>query len=135
MNKAGAQVEADTGLVEISGGNTVTFNRDGDGAQISGGANKPSFKVVNQWKNPSRIVVSSKDLGTGKYSPIFVSPAVVMGSTNVFTPVNKVGIWIDLSLSTKTMFMTSATNPFIVDLSNTNTATIRYEDGAWSQIA
>ena len=134
--KENVKVTVSTNKMDIGLGETTTLNSAGNLMVPVTEGPETSINVKNQFGG-IRFGISqlSKNAdGDMESTPIYVSKNKMEMGAATFTPVEKVAVWFQSNAHTSTMFVQMETNHIELDLTGSNNAKVKYENGKWSKI-
>jgi len=126
-------VEASTGPKGIGLGEQITLDKAGVFGEPSTGGPDTSITMHNEYGSihPGVNQLSTAIDGTQTSTPIYVAVNSVVQGDTVLTPVDKVLVWFQQDIETSTMFSESRSNSIEVDLTDSDSATRKYQDEKW----
>ena len=124
--QAGVQVEVDTDVIDIVGGQTATFDDQGRGSNNGNPLPAAPFKVVNDWVPGARVGVNQLDITTGLPVSIFISGPVLPQLTSKLLPIQKFTIFWSGELKTNSMYDTASTPAFGFNMTGFNEIDLEY---------
>lgn len=129
-------VVEDTNGVDILLSQQATLDQYGFMNTAISGPNPNSLTLVNNF-GPIHPGVSQVVGGANgqSLSPIYVAEESIVLGTDVLTPIDQVMVWFDSQLQTSTMFSNAQSNTVVADLTNTDTVSLLYQNGTWTQTA
>lgn len=134
--KAQVTVKVASNPKDIGLGETTTIDKYGILSDATTGGDETAINVNNEFK-PTHIGISQVSEGIDGQmisTPIYVSENQCILGTARFQPVEKVLIWFESNVETGTMFTDMKSLSIEIDLTNKNTASVRYEKGNWKVI-
>jgi hypothetical protein len=127
------QVKVETNLVKIGLGEEATLAPSGRLSAPRTGGPEQSITMINEYGSihPGLNQVSTDLDGKLVSAPFYVATKAVALGQVTLTPVEKVLVWFEQNIQTGTMFSTARSMEVEIDLTDTSTATRRYQDGQW----
>ncbi|MBD2213729.1 hypothetical protein H6G27_28250 [Nostoc linckia FACHB-104] len=136
--KENIKVVVSTNLVTIGLGEISTINKAGIFSHASTiiPETETSIKSINLDNEFGSIHPGVNQLSTGIdgqqiSSPIYVAADPILPGTATLTPVETVLVWFEQNLETSTMFSTARAKSVEINLTDTNTASRKYQGGKW----
>ena len=129
------QVDVSTNLVTIGLGEKSTLSAEGVMGPASSSEQATAIVLNNQYGSihPGVSQLSTGIDGTISATPIYVAENPVVKGQTELKPVEKVLVWFEQNIETSTMFSDSRSDAVEINLTDENTATRLYSDGAWSK--
>ncbi len=134
--RGGVTVKVASNPKNIGIGELVTIDKHGIISDAKTGGDVTALNVDNEYK-ATHIGVSQLSIGIdGREisTPIYVSEDQCMIGKAKLQPVEKIMIWFEKNVETSTMLADIVTKGFEVDLTQKNSASIRYENEKWAVI-
>lgn len=132
------QVKVQTKTVNIGLNQTCRLDRSLLMHEAQDGGNSMALTLLNEFTGeiqPGVNQVSTDENGVLKSKPIYVSPAPAILGMVKFTPVEQVLVWFAQIPQTGTMFSCAVSNSYNVDLTDTNTIKLKFENQGWRRTA
>jgi hypothetical protein len=128
------KVRVATNVVDIGLGETSVLDSTGVLGSASTGGSSTSLNLKNEYGSihPGVNQLSTGIDGSKVSSPIYVAVKSVQKGDIELTPVEKVLVWFEQEIETRTMFSSSRSKSIEIDLTNADTATRLYKDQIWS---
>jgi len=127
-------VNIQTNLVNVCLGQEVTLDSAGILGPASDGGPSTAISFTNEFGliHPGLAQQLTDPTGIQTILPTFVTPDPIPLGTEVLTPMDEVMVWFEQNIETSTMFSDARSNSFTVDMTTTNTATVRFSNGEWT---
>lgn len=134
--QADVKVEESTGPKDIGIGQVITLDQNGlFGEPSDSTTDKHKLTVANNFGS-IHIGISQKCIAGGKSSTsaIYVGKTPTLKGNESFQPKEKLIIWFQTKIETGTMFVDRRTKSIQVDLTNKDSASVRYSNQEWKNI-
>jgi hypothetical protein len=127
-------VRVATNKVNIGLGEGSTLDKEGHLEPATTQGPSTAITLINQYRpiHPGLNQLSTGIDGTQISTPIYVAPQPIVAGSDVLIPVDQVQVWFEQNIETSTMFSTARSNAVTIDLTNSDSGTRLYKDGAWS---
>jgi hypothetical protein len=138
---AGVGVVVETNAVDIKFIEVATLDAAGMLKPAGGVGSSPVLAFFNNYGpiHPGLIGSSAGPDGVQRQLPIYVGRDAIEAGVIGLTPVDVVRVWFQQDITSGTMLsldmLAKASNAIEVDLTSADTASLQYQNGAWSTIA
>jgi hypothetical protein len=132
--QTGVTVSAITNQQNITLGQQATLDQYGTFGQAVSGGPTTGITLVNNYGmiHPALNSISTGPDGVQRTTAVYVAQDEIETGSDILTPIDVVQIWFAQNIVTSTMISQAVSNATTVDLTTTDSATVKYDAGAWS---